>query len=159
MTVAFQAQGSTVTLSVRSPTTPFNIPSATITELLGESANVAPHSVLPIANVPLSTVTAIPTDMASSGPKTRRPKGNVTISAIPKEIPANPNPASTSTAKRGREAEEPELQLNDLHLPEAKRRRGRPRAARKLRQYALSQKPFPKKNLKEKALCKFLFSK
>lgn len=109
MTVAFQAQGSTVTLSVRSPTTLFNIPSATITELLAESANVAPRSVLPIANVPLSAVTAIPTDMASSGPKTRRPKGSVTIFAIPKEIPAIPNPASTSTAKRGREAEEPEL--------------------------------------------------
>ena len=70
-------------------------------------------------------------------PKTRRPKGSVkyaalTISAIPKAKPANQTPAST---------------------------RGRPRAARKLRQYALSQKPFPKNNQKEKAFCKFLFPK
>ena len=65
-------------------------------------------------------------------------------------------PNSTQANKRARETEDSNLpQLQDLQLPQMKKRRGRPRKIRKLLQYALSKKPFTKKKKKEQAISNY----
>ena len=97
----------------------------------------------------------------TNGPRTRRPRGhNVvpptatiqkTTATIQKTVAASSStqPNSTQANKRARETEDSNLpQLQDLQLPQMKKRRGRPRKIRKLLQYALSKKPFTNKKQK-----------
>ena len=104
----------------------------------------------------------------TNGPRTRRPRGhNVvpptatiqkTTATIQKTVAASSStqPNSTQANKRARETEDSNLpQLQDLELPQMKKRRGRPRKIRKLLQYALSKKPFTKKKKKEQAISNY----
>ena len=177
--------GSTVTVTVRSPTAsstvlPVTMPSVTITELPTASITRATNSqLLAIENVPPLTIVELPsgsnsevivastpvsevpptaTVAATVLPRTRKPRVQKLlpqVATIPKSVAAvahAPRNGTTSN-KRGRSDDE-QLELQELQLPQIKKRRGRPRKMRKLLQYALSQKPFAKKKKREQAISK-----